>query len=80
MLQTSIVTSAAEDFNKLLIAAYILAIPDAFARISWEILLIHVGPFIDLQGVSDHNIVPRALLGTLGNLNDCIVQICSDMQ
>jgi hypothetical protein len=65
LLQTSILTSTAEDFNKLLFAAYVLDSPDAFARISWEILLIQVGPFVDLPGVNNHNLIPHTLLGML---------------
>jgi hypothetical protein len=78
LLQTSIETSAAEDFNKLLLAAYLLDVPDAFTRISWEILLIQVGPFIDLPGVSDHDLVSHNLLGTLRNMKKGIIQLFSD--
>lgn len=65
LLQTSVGTSPAQDFNKLLFAAYVLDVPEAFSRISWEILLIQVGPFVDLPGVSDHDLIPHTLLGML---------------
>jgi len=38
-LQVGIESHDAKDLNKLLFAAYVLDIPDAFSRISWEILL-----------------------------------------
>src|SRR5947207_6521081 len=36
---------AAKDFNELMFVAYVLDLPGAFSRISWEILEAQVGPF-----------------------------------
>ncbi len=62
-LQAKIESFAAKDLNKLLFAAYVLDIPDAFSRISWEILLVQVGPFVNLPGVIDHDFVAGNILG-----------------
>lgn len=51
------------DYNKLLLAAYVLDVPDAFSRISWKILLRHTGSFTSLPGVADHELGPSNLLG-----------------
>ena len=50
------------DLNKLLFVAFVLDCPKAFSRISWEILLLHVGPFLDLPGITDSSLVTRSLL------------------
>ena len=62
-LQAGIESHDAKDLNKLLFAAYVLDVPDAFSRISWEILLAQVGPFVDLPGVTDHGLVTGNMLG-----------------
>ena len=47
-LQAKIDSLDAKDLHKLLFAAYILDNPDVFSRISWEILFIQIGPFVNL--------------------------------
>ncbi|MCJ1288264.1 hypothetical protein MMC26_007619 [Xylographa opegraphella] len=52
----------AGNWNKLLFIAYILDIPGEFLRISWEIILQHAGPCLNLPGITDrvdirHNII-----------------------
>jgi len=47
---------------KLLSAAYILDTPDEFARISWDIVLNHVGPYINLPGITDHAIITHDMM------------------
>ena len=64
-LQAEIESNAAKNLNKLLSAAYVLDIPDAFSRISWEILLAQAGPFVSLSGVTDHSLVFGNILGML---------------
>jgi len=51
-LQARIESFTAKDPNKLLFAVYVLDGPDAFSKISWEILLIQVGPFVNLPEVT----------------------------
>ena len=56
-LHAGIKSFDAKDLNKLLFAAFVLDDPTAFSRISWEILLAQVGPFVDLPGMTDHDLV-----------------------
>jgi len=62
-LQAGIESLAVEDLDKLLFASYVLDSPDAFSRISWEILFVQVGPFVTIPGVTDHNLVTGDILG-----------------
>lgn len=61
--QAKIDSFDAKDLHKLFFAAYILDSPDAFSRISWEILFIQVGPFLNLPGVTDHDFITGNILG-----------------
>lgn len=56
-----------EELNKLLFAAFVLDMPEAFEKISARILLLHKGPFLQLPGFTDHDLAPPALLGTIKN-------------
>ena len=49
--------------NDLLLVAYVLDLPDAFERVSWEILKAQAGAFVNLPGVTDHELVHHNLLG-----------------
>ncbi len=62
-LQARIEAHAPEELNKLLFAAYVLDSPDAFSRISWEILMVQVGPFVHLPGLTDNDLVTGNILG-----------------
>lgn len=64
-LHAALKTSAVEDFNKLLFAAYVLDIPDAFSRISWQIVLVQVGSFVFLPGLACPDIVTHDLSSML---------------
>lgn len=55
----------AQTLNKLLFAALVLDMPEAFERISKRILLIHKGQFFQLPGFTDHDLAPPSLLGTI---------------
>ena len=55
----------AGELNKLLFAAFVLDMPEAFERISAKILLFHKGPFLQLPGFTDHDLAPPSLLGTI---------------
>lgn len=57
----------AGELNKLLFAAFVLNMPEAFERISAKILLFHKGPFLQLPGFSDHDLAPPCLLGMMKN-------------
>jgi hypothetical protein len=48
--------------NKLFSVAYVLDAPHAFSMLSWEILAAQVGPFVDLPGLSDNELVPNSLI------------------
>lgn len=60
-----------KDLTKLLFAAYVLDIPDAFSRYSWEMLLVHDGPFISLPGVSDQGLITGNILGMSTKVQNC---------
>ena len=77
-LQAGIETSVAKDFNKLLFAAYVLDIPDAFSRISWEILVVQVGPFFNLPGLTDQDLVSHDLLGISRKLKEYVDAVSTD--
>jgi hypothetical protein len=62
-LQNWIKSADDPDLTKLLFAAYVLDAPHAFSRISWKILVAQVGPFVNLQGLAEHELVPYSLLG-----------------
>ena len=62
-LHAGIESYPASDHNKLLFAAFVLDIPTAFSRISWEILLAQVGPFVNLPGLTDHDLFTYNILG-----------------
>lgn len=51
------------DFNRLLLVAYILDLPESFSIISWEILKLEVGPFVHLPGLADHHLVRHDFIG-----------------
>ena len=53
--------------NKLLFAAFVLDMPEAFERISARILPSHEGPFLQLPGFSNHDLAPPSLLGIIKN-------------
>lgn len=55
----------AGDLNKVLFAAFVLDMPEAFERISAKILLFHEGPFLELPGFSNHDLAPPSLLGII---------------
>lgn len=57
----------AGDLNKLLFAAFVLDMPEAFERISAKILLFHRGPFLELPGFSNQDLAPSSLLGIIKN-------------
>ena len=52
-----------KDINRSLFAAYVLDSPDAFSRIWWEIIYNQVGPFTNLPGMADHDLVTGNVLG-----------------
>lgn len=54
-----------KDLSKLLLVAYILDLPDMFSRISWEVMQLQAGPFIDVPGLAGHPLVPHNLLSML---------------
>lgn len=58
---------SAGELNKLLFAAFVLDMPEAFERISAKILLFHKGPFLQLPGFSNHDLAPPSLLGMIKN-------------
>jgi hypothetical protein len=62
-LGTHIESATAENLNDLLFVAYVLDLPEAFKRISWEILKEQSGPFVSLPGLTDHELVHHNLLG-----------------
>jgi len=62
-------TSLAKEFNELLCVAYILDIPEAFSKISWEILEAQTGSFMSLPGLTDHELIPSHLLGMWSKLS-----------
>lgn len=62
-LRAGIESSAPEHFNKLLLIAYILDIPDSFSKLSWEIISRQAGPSVDLPELVDHDLVRRDVLG-----------------
>ena len=67
--QCDVEAFASNDLNKLLFAAYILDISDAFWKFSRKILFIQIGPFEELPGFTDHDLVSRDdLLGKLFDL------------
>jgi len=62
-LQAEIASLAVKDLDRLLFAAYVLDSPDAFSRVSWEILFVQVGPFVNLPGLIDYELVTGNILG-----------------
>jgi hypothetical protein len=56
-------TAVGDDLNRLLSAAYVLDIPDAFSSISWKMLYSHTGPFLGFPGITDHELLPYGVLG-----------------
>jgi hypothetical protein len=63
-LRTHIESSTgAKNLNDLLFVAYVLDLPEAFERISWEILKAQAGKFVNLPGLTDHELVHPNLLG-----------------
>ncbi|MCJ1397827.1 hypothetical protein MMC11_001023 [Xylographa trunciseda] len=52
----------AKHCNTILFAAYALDAPEEFARISWEIVLNHVGPYLNLPGITGHDIPPNDMM------------------
>jgi len=62
-LQNWIRSTGNRDLSKLLFVAYVLDTPDAFSRISWEILIAQVGLFVNLSGLSEHELMPYSLPG-----------------
>ena len=52
-----------EDHNKLLAVALVLDWPEPFSRISWDIILMHVGSFLAMPGLTDNSLVKYDLLG-----------------
>lgn len=58
-LQCDVESYPSYELNNLLFAAYILNDSDAFAKISLKILFVQVGPFKELSGFTDHDLVPR---------------------
>lgn len=61
-LQAGIASLAVKDLDRLLFAAYVLDSPDAFSRVSWEILFVQVGPFVILPGLIGHELVTGNIL------------------
>lgn len=55
------------ELNKLLSAAFVLDMPEAFERISARALFFHKGPFLQLPGFSNHDLAPPRLLGIIKN-------------
>jgi hypothetical protein len=62
-LRTHIESTGAKNLNDLLFVAYVLDLPDAFQRISWEILKAQAGTFVNLPGLAGHELVHHNLLG-----------------
>lgn len=58
-----------KDIKRSLFAAYVLDSPDAFSRISWEMIYDHVGPFNHLPGMTDHDLVTGNVLGMLASID-----------
>lgn len=61
-LQKLIKAAPPEGLNRLLLVAYILDLPEFFSTISWEILLLQPGPFVNLPILADHPLVRHDLL------------------
>lgn len=59
--------SKANDLNEYLLVAYLLDIPPAFSRISWEIIIRQAGQFVDLPGLNSNVRIPDNLLCMLKN-------------
>src|SRR5204862_7989783 len=62
-LQKLIRVAPPDDLDRLLLVAYILDLPEFFSTISWEILLLQAGPFLDMHVLADHPLVRHDLLG-----------------
>lgn len=63
-LRAGIESSAPEDFNKLLLIAYILDIPETFSKLSWEIIIRQAGSSVELPELVSHDLVRHNVLGT----------------
>ena len=61
------------DWNKLVFAAYVLDTPGEFARITWEIILNHVGPYRCFDVTEEAGITPDTIGEFLDRLS-CIVE------
>jgi hypothetical protein len=57
--------ASSETLHKLLLVAYVLDAPVAFSKISWEVVVRHVGPFTNLPAIIDHDLIPNGLLGKI---------------
>ncbi|MCJ1388417.1 hypothetical protein MMC18_001264 [Xylographa bjoerkii] len=53
------------NLKKIMLAAYVLDIPDAFSETSWKLLFKHIGPHFDMPGITDHELVahPANIIG-----------------
>jgi len=58
-----------KDINRSLFAAYVLDSPDAFSRISWQMIYDQVGPFKHLPGMTDHDLFTGNVLGMLASID-----------
>ena len=54
-----------ESVNLYLLVAYVMDLPSVFFALSNFVLKHHVGPYIELPGFSDHDLVRRNVMGTL---------------
>ena len=57
----------AVELNKLLFAAFVLDMPEAFEKISARIVLFHKGSFLQLPGFTDRDLALPGLLGMIKN-------------
>ena len=55
-------------WSQLLFVCYVLDTPAEFAKISWEIVLYHVGPYISLSAITDHVLISHSMLGKSSTL------------
>lgn len=62
-LQKLVRDATQEDLNRLLLFAYVLDLPEPLLNISWEILQLQAGPFVNLPGLTNHPLIHHDLLG-----------------
>jgi len=58
-----------KDLNKFLFATYVLDILNAFSSVSWKILFVQVGSFVNLSILIGHELVTNNILSMLIKLD-----------